>query len=700
MADPPPLNRRRAFSRNVHVSLTAGMLLALIGSGTTAVAGTIKIWPVDPHTKVFRDAQPGAAGRIALEAARNEYESGQFAFRCDAELKGVHVEVSPLVQDNGAARIEGKNVAWHFVGYVLIDHNTPDSEAVRVRSAPCQVPDPLLEARTLDVPAGQTQPVWITIRVPKDAPPGIYHGTARVSTDANQAELPLELKVDAFTLPDERHLWITNWFTVEGIAKAHQVALWSEPFWTILGRYAEAMAAHRQNVVYTPWSMINVVREADGKLSFDYRRFDRYVKLFEKAGVAGRIEITHVAHAGPGGWEGNQIVLSNVGATDRRSGKQIAIPGKEGIPLLLGDLERHLHERGWLSKAMLHISDEPSIYNVESYRAVSALVHRAAPKLRRIDAIETLDFSGALEVWVPKLSHFDRWREAFEARRDHHEFWYYICCHPYGSNYPNRFLDSPLTQVRVLHWINYGEDLAGYLHWGLNFWDDDPFGPQDKDLPPGDTHVVYPGRDGPLSSIRWEIQRESAEDFEYLHLLATKTAQLKKQLGDKAQWIHEDRRAKELCREVVPAISKPERVVARIMAVRRQIADEIMALDRPPLLLVETEPSAGSTVVNGPIVVEVRGLTAPGAAVKVNGRSIKTVADGRFACVSSPKGREGEIVIEAELNGAKKTTVRRFALLPPPKAESVGRGPWTVGRPLLAAHAPRLTPHESLTSDL
>ena len=97
---------------------------------------------------------------------------------------------------------------------------------------------------------------------------------------------------------------------------------------------------------------------------------------------------------------------------------------------------------------------------------------------------------------MPKLSHFNRWRTAYEARRGTAEFWYYICCHPFGNHYPNRFLDYPLSRVRVLHWVNYSERLSGYLHWGLNFWSDDPFGPPSDTLPPGDTHVLYPARAG------------------------------------------------------------------------------------------------------------------------------------------------------------------------------------------------------------
>ncbi|MFH1568112.1 MAG: DUF4091 domain-containing protein, partial [Gemmatimonadota bacterium] len=38
-------------------------------------------------------------------------------------------------------------------------------------------------------------------------------------------------------------------------------------------------------------------------------------------------------------------------------------------------------------------------------------------------------------------------------------------------------------------------------------------------LPAGDTHIVYPGPDGPWSSLRLEAQREGLEDYELLRQL-------------------------------------------------------------------------------------------------------------------------------------------------------------------------------------
>jgi len=43
-------------------------------------------------------------------------------------------------------------------------------------------------------------------------------------------------------------------------------------------------------------------------------------------------------------------------------------------------------------------------------------------------------------------------------------------------------------------------------------------------LPAGDTHIVYPGPAGPLSSTRFEAFRIGVEDFELLQMLKKKDA--------------------------------------------------------------------------------------------------------------------------------------------------------------------------------
>ena len=71
-------------------------------------------------------------------------------------------------------------------------------------------------------------------------------------------------------------------------------------------------------------------------------------------------------------------------------------------------------------------------------------------------------------------------------------------------------------------WLFYRFQQQGFLHWGYNYLYRrqtqqliDPFLTNDGDGWPGwmhgDPFVVYPGKDGPLDSIRWEVFAESLE---------------------------------------------------------------------------------------------------------------------------------------------------------------------------------------------
>jgi len=633
----------------------------------------LTLWVADPLVKLFPDALPPAEGAavLALQCARNEYEPAQFGIRCNVPLEGLTVQVSPLIHEDGTFTLPAENVRWNFVGFIPLQKNTPAPAAALVRQAPCEVPDVLRAERTMDLAADRTQPVWLTVFVPEEAPAGLYRGEVTVTAGPVSRSLPVELTVWPFTVPAERHLYVTNWFGTSQIARAHRVEEWSEEFWPVLAAYFRNMAAHRQNVAWVPWRLIRVWREADGTLSYDYSRFDRYVELMHACGVADRIEIQFTAHFGEGGWSSPEIQLNSLSATDRASGQTVTLDYQEGLKPFLGALERHLEERGWLEKAMIHICDEPALHNSSSWREQSRRVHEAAPRIKRIDAIEGTDFFGELEVWVPKLSHLRNWFETYKrAQSEGAELWYYICCHPTGGHYPNRFLDYPLTQVRLLHWLNFAYGLDGYLHWGLNWWGEDAFGVPSADLPPGDTHVIYPGPEGPLDSVRWEVQRDSLEDFEYLWLLTEKLKAVQARLGPAARDFDPAQRGREFCRRLFESFTDTTRDPALLQATRRELAAEIVAAEQTPLLLVWTRPPAESELVPGPIVVEVCGATEPGATVQINGGDVPVDAQGRFAREAFlPENQPtATVTVTATRDGQTHTVTRRFPVRVSPAA--------------------------------
>jgi len=74
----------------------------------------------------------------------------------------------------------------------------------------------------------------------------------------------------------------------------------------------------------------------------------------------------------------------------------------------------------------------------------------------------------------------------------------------------------------------YKFDIAGFLHWGYNFYNTqyslkkiDPYRVTDAGcaFPSGDAFIVYPGEDGPVESLRLELMQQAFQDLRALRLL-------------------------------------------------------------------------------------------------------------------------------------------------------------------------------------
>lgn len=633
---------------------------------TSIQAQELSVWSQDIHTKIFADSEPNADGAaLNLSAASNEFESGQLGLRSDADLNSLEIIPSELKCENNGQTIEAKNVRVRRIGMLPVTKNTPNADAIVVRKAPCDIPDILYDENVVSLKANETLGVWITAFVPKGVPAGEYKGTIVVKNESVSKEFPVVLNVFPFELPDKRNLYMTNWWSSWNFATYHKVPYMSEEYWTLLEKYFKDMGEHRQNVILIPWApavnaFVQAVQKEDGSLTFDFTNFERVLKLAEKYGVADRIELSHM-----GGIDREKhVVRFNSTTIVNEKGENVQLTIDQWLEPSLKALCNYLRETGRLEKAMIHVSDEPYLPDIDSWREASERVRKIAPDLKQIDAIETMNFTDRLDVWVPKLSHFDRWRKGFEERRANNEYWYYICCHPVGVAYPNRFMDLPGARVRVLHWINYSEDLVGYLHWGYNYWQNDAFGAPTETYGPGDTHIVYPGKDGPLDSVRWEIERESAEDYEYLKLLENSVAAFKANLDqDKAWAIDPKGRAMELARKIVPDLAHTTMDPELIKQTRRQLADEIVCATSDPKLIVQTFPEDGKTIYSGPNLVELYGVTTPGAKVVINEQEIPVDKNGFFKKLfyADVKG-EFNVNVSAELNQKTVKTTRSFTI--------------------------------------
>ena len=151
-----------------------------------------------------------------------------------------------------------------------------------------------------------------------------------------------------------------------------------------------------------------------------------------------------------------------------------------------------------------------------------AMLRELAPWMRVADALSDIRYGreGLTDIPIPSIN------TANEYSKEGIPAWTYYCCGPRGR-YLNRFMDTPLPKIRMNGWLFYALGAEGFLHWGYNYWFKsqtrtliDPFTEQAGAAWPGlaygDTFVVYPGPDGPLDSIRWEVFAESLQDYALL----------------------------------------------------------------------------------------------------------------------------------------------------------------------------------------
>jgi glycosyl hydrolase family 123 len=537
----------------------------------------VRIWSVDSLTKVFLNDPAGTRALATSDflAARGQHLSIQFAIRSREAIKNLSAEV--ISMKSGKGDLTG-NVTVRHVGYVVVGSHTDDTPADElIGEAPGWYPDPLWNF-PMDLDGNRTHSIWITLAVPVDAVPGIYRGSLVIRAQKTVlARQPFSVRVLAATVPEARTLKVTNWFNVGDAASRqfYEAPQFSDAWWSVVENMGKVMADHRQNVVITPLMDLITPHVEGGVLTYDFSNFDRWVQTFQRAGVIGYIEGSHLldrAGSYDAALAAHAFVIEN-GKVSRQQLSPDDPKFEAYLTSFLVALNSHLTEKNWKSIYYQHILDEPHGAEPPYYARVAELVHHNLPGVLTMDAIDASDIKEELksncDVWVPQLGRFDDQMDIIRDRmQTGHNVWFYTCLFP-NKRYLNRLMDYPLLKVRLLHWLNFRYGFTGFLHWGWNFWTPEPV----KDtqpvidantqlLPAGDAFIVYPDRAGKsvYSSLRLEAMREGIEDYELLQQLRRKSPAAAEQLSQAAigsftEYVRDPRAFRELERKLLEALS-------------------------------------------------------------------------------------------------------------------------------------------------
>lgn len=512
----------------------------LLASVSSFAQPAIEVVPVAPTARVRPTGELPAASPPAIQAARNEFESLQFAITArGGNLTKVDATLTSFTMGTGPALPEDAATLYREVS-VNVRHSSP-----RATEAPGLIPDalvPLVNPYTgeklkplywngdalegagyggapFDIWEDHREVLWLDVHVPAEAAPGDYKATLRITSDnAPPTELPVTLTVWDFALPaGPTH---ENHFGGFGsLAAYHKLESDSPEFIELEERYSTELAAHRISPEI-PRHLLPAAGE-DGTAVFT-PEVDSALTAFVDRHHVTNFHIPAAPFGDP------------VGA-DREKALRFYRSWYE-----------YLEQKGWADRAYLYMLDEPNeLEAYERVRELGAMVHEAQPKIRRLVVEQTYtqdpafpSLDDSVDIWCPLFGFVDEASTKLQQSRGDHVWTYTALTQtapPYHPDFatvkadlpPFWEIDFPLTSYRIAPWLNRRYGITGLLYWSVVYYgspDRDPW--QDPGFRVrwnGEGALFYPGNavgiDGPIASIRLKNLRDGMEDYEYFALL-------------------------------------------------------------------------------------------------------------------------------------------------------------------------------------
>lgn len=454
------------------------------------VAAKYSAWIRTGLDKVLKADPAQSLTTANIRAARNEYEAFQIVLRAGStSISSVSVSASNIVSANGS--IPASNVTVYVPHYV----NLP--------AAGKEYPDALPPYRSpFNLAAGQTQPLWVDVYVPKNVPAGDYNGTITIA-DASGAKTDVQyvLRVYNFTLPDAHKTATSFGLWPKYIASKHGVSIGSTQYKSLHKKYYELMLEHGVSTFYDQpvYPYPDALFTDEGKqyltdprvTAFWVPYYSNNLSLVKKVldrmrelGVHSKHYFYH--HDEPGTqtqYTELQNMCSKVKSID--SGAKIVIP--------------FWNQPTWTTKSPYEL------------------------------------LSGYINIWCPITDYWIRYpgqTSQLDARRQAGDtVWSYVASGP-SLPYANYHINYASLEHRIMTWQNYIYRATGLLYWCVNCWEfvSDPWTDQDTVKAGiaayGGGSLLYPGNkvgiDGPVGSIRLKVLRDALEDYDYLWLLEQK----------------------------------------------------------------------------------------------------------------------------------------------------------------------------------
>ncbi len=545
---------------------TAAGLVLLTALGALPAAADPVLWAVDATRRVGPNDATESSNRIwsstrsevNLRVARRESEGFHLVVTAEgAGLTGVEVTATALSGAAGTITLDRvhlyREAFFNVTTISNVEGHPRIGETGQVPDALIPFVDPYGSAQEIGIPfdvaLGSNQPIWVLVEVPPAAAAGTYEGTlslVRRSDSAVLGTVTVVLEVLSLVLPQRPTFQAFFNLDRSILSELHGNATGAQAV-TIRRNALEELSRRR----IAPGYEFPVLPSYNNSTGFDWSLADPEWSWWLDTRESSVVNLPQI-------WDDDsaQYRIQTAGgppytAANLTPGSHFDLQARLFYTRLWDDLTT----RGWAGRAVVFlegddqgvISDEPYSGGQATYdriRAWADIFHNpdASDPGKRFPFIVAgdsvypsapyADVRGYVDVWDHYMDEVDANVEVYAQRLASfpgEAVW--LVPNSYGD-----FVDYPSVHHRSLGFFAWKTGATGLEHWASLAWFDAAENPVSPWNPANLTPVwgwaggaeLWPGYDieqrginidGPLPSLRLELNRQAFEDYEYLQLL-------------------------------------------------------------------------------------------------------------------------------------------------------------------------------------
>jgi hypothetical protein len=510
---------------------------------TQSTAG-YQFWTAPPSERIFKtDAVPTPTGSpVLVYAAKNESEPFQIVVK-PASSGAITVSVGAFGS--------GITVDLYQVKYVAITTATDNLGKTGPYPDPLW---PLSSGATVAVTANENTAFWFNVNVAPSVASGNYTANMTIAGIA----IPVRLHVFNFSIAEQLHVDSRMNFSFETILDKYSVPGAGAEYWMYVDGMKKFFIDHRLTPRSVCWPGGLCGNGAAPFIDYDCAT----AAWTDNDGIWGfehpaNKYLNGIGFNNGAGFPSFQCATfrNNDAGSDQRPDTFCGLT-RSSSDWVGGDvnsaynlkwkqymtsMQNYLSGLGYLDRAYYYFANEPQ--DQTDYDAVAwyaNLVKSAAPNLHmmvsegpRPEIYSNSSYPNAqIDVWIPVFNEYDQTACQNRQRNHQEDIWIYFL---YGTRPPyfNPItLDHPGIESKFTGWLLWKYRISGITYYSLNNWSKNPWTDPMTDGHNGDWFMWYPPAEDNTAivygsnnhrfvpSIRFELMRDSFEDYEYFYVLS------------------------------------------------------------------------------------------------------------------------------------------------------------------------------------